>query len=184
MNGVNAITGQTAATQQSGYVLSPHERAAISGWRKSDQEVAAFYFTALPDSYAARTGRPDDVGVIGLAVYREKTPLPLAYGALSSRADNANSPAPATAPQAKSTLADAATERTAKRMEQKLGTGHGERIDAPIEVTQFERDSSRPNEIVTLRYESRSALIALGVIPRQTALPRAFPNGGYVPDPS
>ena len=44
----------------------------IDGWRKSMDEVAAFYFTALPDSYAARTGRPDNVGVIGVALFREE----------------------------------------------------------------------------------------------------------------
>ena len=37
-------------------------------------EVAAFYFTQLPDSYAARTDRPDNVGVIGVAVFREYQP--------------------------------------------------------------------------------------------------------------
>jgi len=44
----------------------------VNGWRKSLEEVAAFYFTALPDSYAARTGRPQNVGVIGVAVFREQ----------------------------------------------------------------------------------------------------------------
>ena len=40
-------------------------------------EAAAFYFTALPDSYAARTDRPDNVGVIGAAVFRERVPQPV-----------------------------------------------------------------------------------------------------------
>ena len=37
--------------------------------RLSDSEVAAFVFASLPQSYAARTGRPGDVGVIGLAAW-------------------------------------------------------------------------------------------------------------------
>src|SRR6185295_2747740 len=50
----------------------------ITGWRKSYSEAAAFYFTALPDSYAARTDRPDNVGVIGAAVFRERVVPPVA----------------------------------------------------------------------------------------------------------
>ena len=65
VDGVNAVSGETAAPDQSGYVLEPWERAEIAGWRKSLKEIAQFYFTALPDSYAARTDRPDNVGVIG-----------------------------------------------------------------------------------------------------------------------
>lgn len=72
VDGVNVLTGQTAATLQSGYVIDGWQSYAINGWRKSMDDVAQFVFTALPDSYAARTGRPGNVGVIGLAVYREK----------------------------------------------------------------------------------------------------------------
>ena len=42
----------------------PGSEAALS-------QTAAFYFTDLADSYAARTGRPDNVGVIGVALFRE-----------------------------------------------------------------------------------------------------------------
>ncbi|UCE31785.1 MAG: hypothetical protein JSW68_02225, partial [Burkholderiales bacterium] len=72
VDGVNAVTGETASPEQSGYVLGPYGSAEIAGWRKSLREVAQFYFTALPDSYAARTDRPDHVGVIGAAVFREQ----------------------------------------------------------------------------------------------------------------
>ena len=72
VDGVNAITGKTAATLSSGYVLDPWVSLDIDGWRKSMDQAAAFYFTALPDSYAARTGRPDNVGVIGVALFREQ----------------------------------------------------------------------------------------------------------------
>ncbi|NUS39054.1 MAG: hypothetical protein HOQ02_08525, partial [Lysobacter sp.] len=75
VDGVNAVTGETAGPQQAGYVLDPWENAEIDGWRKSLDDVARFVFTDLPDSYAARTGRPDDVGVIGIAVFREARPL-------------------------------------------------------------------------------------------------------------
>jgi len=81
VDGVNVVTGETASPSQSGYVLSPGGAMDILGWRKSLSETAAFYFTSLPDSYAARTGRPDNVGVIGVALYRKKvTPPPAPIG--------------------------------------------------------------------------------------------------------
>lgn len=72
VDGINVLTGQTAATLQPGYVIDGRQSYGISGWRKNMNDVAQFVFTALPDSYAARTGRPGNVGVIGVAVYREK----------------------------------------------------------------------------------------------------------------
>jgi hypothetical protein len=61
---------------QSGYVIDGWQSYSINGWRKSMEDVAQFVFTALPNSYAARTGRPGHVGVIGVAVYREKPVAP------------------------------------------------------------------------------------------------------------
>jgi hypothetical protein len=77
VDGVNAVNGQTAGTDQPGYVLDPWQTTEIAGWRKSYSDIAQFVFTALDDSYAARTGRPDNVGVIGMAVFRERVPQPV-----------------------------------------------------------------------------------------------------------
>jgi hypothetical protein len=72
VDGVNAVSGETANAEQTGYVLAPYQSTEINGWRKSVTEVAQFNFTALSNSYAARTGRANNVGVIGVAVFREK----------------------------------------------------------------------------------------------------------------
>jgi len=76
VDGVNILTGETADYGQRGYVFAPHEAYDVTGWRKSNSEVAAFTFAPLPQSYAAHTGRPNDVGVIGMAVFREKVVAP------------------------------------------------------------------------------------------------------------
>ena len=73
VDGVNVISGETAAQTQSGYVLDPWGSVEIAGWRKNMDRVNAFYFTDLGDSYAARTGRPQNVGVVGVAVFQEKS---------------------------------------------------------------------------------------------------------------
>ena len=75
VDGVNVVTGDTASPGQSGYVIEPNGSVEIAGWRRSLSATSAFYFTDLGDSYAARTGRPDDVGVIGVAVFRERRDL-------------------------------------------------------------------------------------------------------------
>lgn len=172
VDGVNVISGDTAATNQRGYVLSPGGSVDIAGWRKSDQEVAAFYFTALDNSYAARTRRPDNVGVIGIAAFREYQPPVVMNEMAANSAEVArHSAAPAAAPMAKA--------------ESRLGTGHGERIHAPVQSVEFQRASSTPDEIITVRYDSYANLVARGIIPapRRQPVPNAFP-GNYVPDPS
>ncbi|MEN2002809.1 hypothetical protein, partial [Stenotrophomonas bentonitica] len=71
VDGLNAISGEVAAPHQTGYVLNPWQTTDIHGWRKSADEVAQFVFTDPDRSYAGRTGRPANIGVIGVAVFRE-----------------------------------------------------------------------------------------------------------------
>lgn len=171
VDGVNVVSGDTAATNQRGYVLSPGGSVDIAGWRKSDQEVAAFYFTALDNSYAARTRRPDNVGVIGIAAFREYQPPVVMNEMAADAAPVAQRSAAPVAPMVKE--------------ESRLGTGHGERIHAPVQSVEFQRASSTPDEIITVRYDSYANLVARGIIPapRRLPVPNAFP-GNYVPDPS
>jgi len=185
VDGVNVITGDTAAPLQSGYVLMPGESADIAGWRKSMSRTAAFYFTALPDSYAARTGRPDNVGVIGVAVFREKVrPVALDSPRKDVRAEAQSAPAPAAAGAAKAASADS----LAQMPQEKLGTGHGRSEDSYASYTQFERASDTPAETITIYYDSYQNLLAQGVPvatpPLAGVRPDPFPDRGrFVPDP-
>ena len=77
VDGVNAVSGDTANWNQTGYVLGSYQAFDIRGWRKSMDRTAAFYFTQHQNSYAARTGRPENVGVIGVAVFRKKYEPPV-----------------------------------------------------------------------------------------------------------
>jgi hypothetical protein len=75
VDGLNVLSGETADYGQSGYVFESGQRYGIEGWRKSDSQVAAFVFTASGDSYAERIGKPRDMGVIGVALFRERAPV-------------------------------------------------------------------------------------------------------------
>jgi hypothetical protein len=72
VDGVNVVTGETAGWDQSGYVLAPYQSQDIRGWRKSMRRIAAFFFTEHENAYATRTGRPDNVGVIGVALFHKR----------------------------------------------------------------------------------------------------------------
>ncbi|HXV09242.1 MAG TPA: hypothetical protein VD839_00410 [Burkholderiales bacterium] len=86
VDGVNAVSGETAGWNQTGYVLAPYQTLSIKGWRKNLQRVAAFYFTEHANSYAARTGRPHNVGVIGVALFRKRVDADARIDRGSSRA--------------------------------------------------------------------------------------------------
>jgi hypothetical protein len=188
VDGINVISGETAAPDQTGYVLSHGQFAQITGWRKNMSRVAAFEFTSLADSYAARTGRPDNVGVIGVAVFRERArPLP---PPVLQRSDERQSPAPgapsagaaneASSPEAKADRSQGAL----ARRESRIGTGHGRSEHAPTSYTDFERAQSTPNETIAIHYDSRENLVAMGVIPQPHHVPNPFPAPvGFVPDP-
>ena len=193
VDGVNVITGDTASPQQSGYVLAPYESADIAGWRKSLARTAAFYFTALPDSYAARTGRPDNVGVIGVAVFRERArPIALEEfwrkDAARDAARDESQPAPAPADHAPADAKAAASGSVAQSIQERLGTGHGRSETSYASYTQFERASDTPAETMTIYYDSYENLLTQGVPvgspPLARYRPNPFPDAGrFVPDP-
>jgi hypothetical protein len=173
VDGVNAVTGQSADSSQSGYVLAAGSSLSVQGWRKSLSETAAFYFTTLADSYAARTGRPDNVGVIGVALFRKKQE-PQAIGQLAPSAR-----------LGKEAGADAASGPRAAEAERQIGTGHGRHETSYARYVEFQRASLAPAETIAIYYDSRANLIARGII-RDSApvapLPHPFP--GFVPDPA
>ncbi len=198
VDGVNVVSGETASPSQAGYVLDAWECAEINGWRKSLSSVAAFYFTELPDSYAARTGRPDNVGVIGVAFFRERQ-QPVAWKDIPRRVAPQSAAEPSTRQEAasdnaaggrldaerKSASGFAATPAPAPMA--KIGTGHGRNERSVVQTTRFERESATPNETIAFQYDRRKNLIAMGILP-PPAVARSsdpFPAWApyFVPDP-
>ncbi len=183
VDGVNVLSGATAGWDQTGYVFGPGERYQITGWRKTDAAVAAFTFTDSPNSYAQRTGRPANVGVIGVAVFRERRPQ--LVDAAPPRASQYDSALPAESNAHGSVESNVSSAARAP----KLGTGHGEREYSYVNHTEFTRMQAQPNEVIRIRYDSLGNLLAMGVIPRpRPAAPSAnpfpvSPEPHYVPDP-
>ena len=211
VDGVNVLSGETARFGQGGYVLAPYQSYDVNGWRKSNAQVAAFVFSGLAQSYAARTGRPGDVGVIGMAVFTERPAPPPYAPPYAGPADRVRSgaerdvppPSPLPLPPVKAPLAEAqrapsasAAARTSgdgyaqQPREEKLGTAHGEREWSYSERTTFQRATSYPQSTRQIEYDTYGNLTARGVVPgggRIGHRPRPFPfesdSAGFARDP-
>jgi len=207
VDGVNVVSGETAAWDQGGYVFGPGDRYQITGWRKSDAEVAAFTFTDLANSYAARTGRPANVGVIGVAVFREQQPptvdQPAIGGLPSNRSDASRAASDASRLDSDASRLTAGASRLAESAPMsppsalavpppraKLGTGHGEREYSYVDHTEFLRLQKQPNQVIRIHYDSLDNLFAMGIVTRPRPMPPVpdpFPGSRdqrYVPDPT
>jgi hypothetical protein len=204
VDGVNVVSGETAGWDQAGYVFGPGERYQITGWRKTDTAVAAFTFTDSPNSYAERTGRPANVGVIGVAIFRERQPQPvyappvIGHTPVRPEAQRADESAQAPPLDAMTqTPAAGALGSAAAPMQRaptpaptpKLGTGHGEREYSYVNRTEFSRMQPQPNEVIRIHYDSLDNLFAMGIVKRPRPAPPtanpfpASPESQYVPDP-
>jgi hypothetical protein len=164
VDGRDVVDGRPAALEKRGYVVAPHGEVVVDGFRLSDASVAAFRFSSVRDSYAARMGNARDVGVIGAAVFLERAPAPIAERRLraepapdaGSTADRAAAPAPA--PEAAERHAGKAS--PAERPG--LGTEFGEERESRVTEVAFER-AGGPAAVLSLRYDDRAGLVALGI---------------------
>jgi hypothetical protein len=151
IDGLDAIDGRPASMGKRGYVLPAFADVTIDGWRTSMDTVAAFRFASVRDSYAARTASDRNVGVIGVAFFRERPPVIVpAQPPVASRGA-----APSAAPAPK----DAAESRAG------LGTRFGESHDSSVVETSFVRADASPMATSELRYDDRQGLIARGILP-------------------
>lgn len=172
------------------YILDPWDSTTVRGWRTSLSDVRRFTFVDERSSYAARSGKANSkMGWIEVAVYRERRraylprPLPLDDRWRAPREDEpwdrseeaapSGTPAPpamaAPGPEAGRDALERAPESMAPldRTDRRSypGTGWGPRADDPASVVEFDPEPT-PTERIALRYEYRSALRALGILPR------------------
>lgn len=178
VDGLDAVDGRPAGVGKRGYILDAYGDVTIDGWRTSLDSVAAFRFSSVHDSYAARTGHPRNVGVIGVAFFRERVrsppqpvwravppPAPTAQAAPSTRsrgrgedsaADSASGGA-AGAPAHKS-AAEPSEQRPG------LGTEFGEAHESHVIETGFVRADARPMRVEEIRYDDRDGLMSRGLM--------------------
>jgi len=172
-----------------GYLVPAWGSVDIDGWRTSQAEVAAFRFSSVARSYAARTGSAREVGVIGVAIFPEQyTPPPpppqiirppypqwreydRGEDAEAPRSSAGRAPAPAPAPGAAPSRglaeggpADGAGSAAPPQSRPGLGTEFGEAVTSYVQEVPFVRASPlHPSVLLGARYNDRAGLVAMGV---------------------
>jgi hypothetical protein len=172
VDGLDAIDGHPASVGKRGYIVPAYGDVTIDGWRTSLSSVAAFRFSSVHDSYAGRTGHDRNVGVIGVAFFRER-PRPV-YRPQANVARDRQAPAPAASPPAEgrassdaSGAAGGAAAPSAKAEAEArpgLGTEFGEAHSSYVEEVSFVRAESTPMTVSELRYDDRDGLVARGIV--------------------
>jgi hypothetical protein len=182
VDGRDVVDGKPASVARRGYIVDPNGEVTIDGFRVSQDAVAAFRFSSVPRSYAARKGDARDVGVVGVAVFTERRPRyvppPQAYPSYPSYPDGSGdrgrargeaerrsdaAPPPSAAPAPEGGIASSAPQRNRSAERPGLGTEFGEEHTSRVESTTFERASARPEAVLTFRYDDREGLLALGI---------------------
>jgi hypothetical protein len=150
VDGRNIISGRRSdlARNERKYILGPYETAVYEGWRTGSHKVNRFYFTDAADSYADAFGDRSAMGVIAIAVYREK----------ARRPQQLDKGGPYPLPQHRHGNAKGGAPRT-----QAPGTGFGETQWSPSRQVRFEPDD-RAIARHFLKYEWRDTLCRKGLI--------------------
>ena len=77
VDGLDVMDGRPASFRKRGYIIEPHAKVSVDGFRQSTAAVAAFRFGTVRESYAnLKYGDTRNVGVIGIAVFEEYSSAP------------------------------------------------------------------------------------------------------------
>jgi hypothetical protein len=202
VDGRNIITGSKSwlRNNERMYILEPYGSGEFAGWRSGQDRINRFYFTDVPDSYAAAFGDESAMGVITVAAYAEvrrfEPPPQIQSQSVPSyqremagkgfgSADRAKSAPSSAAPAPAGELSKRADKSEQKSLES-AGTGYGREEYSPVRTVEFEAEK-RAIETIHVKYEWRATLCKLGVIrqdpPPRPPANRLWDNGGYAPPP-
>jgi hypothetical protein len=183
VDGRDVISGDNGDFRsQRGYIVAPYGSVRVTGFRQSMSDVAQFRFTTPGDSYSARRGTPQNVGVIGVAVFAElpppPPPPPVAY-------EQAAPAAPRGGYDDEAGSGRAAEKSSAPS---NLGTQYGERRYAPVSEVSFQRARpSDPDAVLAVYYDDHAGLVRRGVVPPDAYAvpgPQPFPESRrFAPPP-
>ena len=72
IDGVDVMSGEKASTDGGGYIIGAYSSYEVKGYRQNLDTIGSFKFVRRDRSYAKSKGDAKDVGVIAVAVFREK----------------------------------------------------------------------------------------------------------------
>lgn len=181
VDGRNIISGQKSWLKNTErmYILEANSSSEFSGWRTGQDKVNRFYFTDVPDSYAAAFGDTSAMGVIAVVAYPEiqQGEQPVLYSHQTS--DNKTKKESPDRRLVPSVLGKSQALESA-------GTGYGHEEYSPSYRVEFEPEK-RAVESILIKYEWHQTLCKMNVIrcgrlPENTSN-RIWENDGYAPPP-
>jgi len=189
VDGLNTIDARhTSAWDSSKWVIEPYQTITISGWQMSTERARRFYFTDEKDSYGAKLGRTENLGVISAVIFREKRPMISVMPRSRQSRDDRDKSVEESAPTA------GASSDQLSRKSQVMGTaddeyaatGIGRSVRNDVRWVDMQLESN-PLSQISIRYEYYSALLRLGVVPRPNYEPypvrRREDARGFSPEP-
>jgi hypothetical protein len=73
VDGRDVVSGRVGDyAGERGYIIDAYDQVMIAGFRQNFDQVAAFRFVTPGASYSSRMGTPQNVGVIGVAIFPER----------------------------------------------------------------------------------------------------------------
>lgn len=170
VDGLNTIdAGHTDAADARKWVLGPYETITISGWQISRTDARRFEFTTEAQSYGEALGKTANLGVISAVFFKERVST-IVRESSNQGIDRRAPAAPSAAPAAGQSVGDvASTQREAKAREAKAdveyaATGMGRRTGHAVTEVWLDLEDT-PAQTVNIRYEYRSQLVRLGILP-------------------
>ncbi|MGH9941366.1 MAG: hypothetical protein ACRD9R_03285 [Pyrinomonadaceae bacterium] len=200
VDGLNTIDARrTTAREASKWVVPPYSSITVGGWQMSGSRARRFYFTTEPGSYAAKLGRPADVGVISAVFFREQpsstqivpSPRQDPAGRAESRARDGVAPAESAGAANKSAAESSRRERAVVPEDDYAATGIGRSVHNDVYRVSMNLAPS-PVVAFNIRYEYRPELVRLGILPRPHSEPdrlrrreraRGFEDRDFCPEP-
>jgi hypothetical protein len=181
VDGRNIISGQKSWLKNTErmYIIDAYSTNEFSGWRSGQDKINRFYFTDVPDSYAASFGDESAMGVIAVAAYPEiqRCEPPMNYSYLSKdKKLKEESNDRAASPSAKGQL----------QASEIAGTGYGQEEYSPSYRVEFEPEN-RAIESILIKYEWRKTLCKMNIINCSEIYKhshnRIWEDDGYAPPP-
>ena len=187
VDGLNSIDARhTSAWDAHKWVIEPYGTIHVRGWQMSGESARRFYFTTERDSYAAKLGQAQNLGLITAVFFRERRPVTIMQATprppyTEDRArDERTAPEPKTMGESSASSQggrDAAKQRSAPSYpppdDESAATGIGRSVRNDVQWIKMDLDS-RPAGEITIRYEYRASLVRLGIIPRDYPRPNVL----------
>lgn len=193
VDGLSILNGKEASHNSPGYIIEGYNSITIDGWRTSNDNIAKFYFTNPEDSYRRKIDKKNNLGIIGVVIFREKEtvdnsiPYTIPYIPFPKCPTYPIYPDPY-APiflHKDSTYTDIQSKTMNANMNlncndsfENLGTGFGESKRSVVETIDFEKENIY-DAIFEIYYNTKKQLKKLGIdfhSKPEYISPQAFPN--------